>query len=225
MGKIVVTIDGPAGAGKSTVSRMLAERLGYRLLDTGALYRAVALAAERKGVSWDDGPGAAAVAQDLDIDFRMENMKNRVFMGAEEITSAIREPAISDGASRVSALPEVRTALLDLQRRMGSAGGVVVEGRDAGTVVFPDAGAKFFLTAAPEVRAHRRWVELRNVGMDIDETSVLADMIVRDHRDESRAAAPLRQAPDAQRVDSIHLSVDEVVAEMERMIRARENGG
>ena len=108
---------------------------------------------------------------------------------------------------------------------MGSAGGVVVEGRDAGTVVFPDAGAKFFLTAAPEIRAHRRWVELRNAGMEIDETSVLADMIVRDHRDESRAAAPLRQAPDAQRVDSTHLSVDEVVAEMERMIRARENGG
>jgi cytidylate kinase len=146
-------------------------------------------------------------------------------MGREEITSAIREPAMSDGASRVSALPEVRSALLDLQRRMGSAGGVVVEGRDAGTVVFPDAGVKFFLTAAPEVRAHRRWVELRNAGMDIDETSVLADMIVRDHRDESRAAAPLRQAPDAQRVDSTHLSVEEVVAEMERMIRARENGG
>jgi len=225
MGKIVVTIDGPAGAGKSTVSRMLAERLGYRLLDTGALYRAVALAAKRKGASWDDGPAAAALARDLDVDFRMENMKNRIFMGGEEITSAIREPAISEGASRVSALPEVRNALLDLQRRLGAAGGVVVEGRDAGTVVFPDAGAKFFLTAAPEVRAHRRWVELRDAGIDIDETSVLADMIVRDHRDETRAAAPLRQAPDAQRVDSTHLSAEDVVAEMERMIRARENGG
>jgi cytidylate kinase len=223
--QIVVTIDGPAGAGKSTVSRMLAERLHYRLLDTGALYRAVALAARRGGVSWDDGPACAGVARGLDIDFRMEGMKNRVFVGSEDVTAAIREPDISEGASRVSALPEVRAALLDLQRRLGASGGVVVEGRDAGTVVFPDATAKFFLTAAPDVRAHRRWVELNAAGMDIDETTVLADMIVRDHRDETRAAAPLRQAPDALRVDSTHLSPDEVVSEMERMVRDRENGG
>ncbi len=225
MPKIVVTIDGPAGAGKSTVSRMLAERLGYRLLDTGALYRAVALAARRKHTSWDDAPALAEIARGLDMDFRMEGMKNHVFMGGEDVSAAIREPDISEGASRVSALPEVRDALLDVQRRLGAAGGVVVEGRDAGTVVFPDAAAKFFLTAAPDVRAHRRWSELHAAGMDIDATTVLADMIVRDHRDETRTTAPLRQAPDATRVDSTHLAPDEVVSEMERMIRARENGG
>ncbi|HKA88243.1 MAG TPA: (d)CMP kinase [Haliangiales bacterium] len=225
MPKIVVTVDGPAGAGKSTISRMLAERLGYQLLDTGALYRAVALAARRKGVSWDDGPALGALAAALDVDFRMEGMKNRVLMGGEDVSAAVREPDISEGASRVSALPEVRQALLELQRRMGASGGVVVEGRDAGTVVFPDAAAKFFLTAAPDVRAHRRWIELNAAGMDIDETTVLADMIVRDHRDETRTTAPLRQAPDALRVDSTHLSPEEVVSEMEHMIRARENGG
>lgn len=218
----MVTIDGPAGAGKSTVSKRLARRLGYRLLDTGAIYRSVALVARRRGVAWDDGPGCAAVAAALDLDFRFEGEVNRVFVGGEDVTTEIRTPEISQGASRVSALPEVRAALLELQRRLGAQGGLVVEGRDVGTVVFPDAEAKFFLTASPEVRARRRFEELKAAGQPVDQAKTVAEMIERDRRDETRAAAPLRQAPDALLVDSSTLGLDEVVDRMEREVRRRE---
>src|SRR5450631_1203372 len=143
--RLVVAIDGPAGAGKSTTARMLAERLGYSLLDTGAIYRTMALRARAGGIAWDDGPGVASLADGLELSFRLEGTLNRVFASGDDLTSLIRTPEISDGASRVSALPEVRAALLGLQRRIGGAGGVVVEGRDIGTVVFPNAEAKFFL--------------------------------------------------------------------------------
>src|SRR5258708_2887455 len=156
--RIVVTIDGPAGAGKSTVAKRLARRLGYRLLDTGALYRSVALAGRRAGVAWTDEVGLAGLARELQGGFAFGGgtEQNHVFLGTEDVSVAIRTPEMSDGASRVSALPAVRAALLDLQRRLGADGGVVVEGRDVGTVVFPGAEAKFFLTASPEVRAGRR---------------------------------------------------------------------
>jgi cytidylate kinase len=212
--KVVVAIDGPAGAGKSTVSKRLAQRLGYRLLDTGAIYRSVALCARRAGIAWDDAEGCARVARDLDIDFRFEGDVNRVFVDGDDVTGAIRTPEMSEGASKVSALPEVRAALLDLQRRLGAAGGVVVEGRDIGTVVFPDAEAKFFLTASPEVRARRRFEELRAAGKQVDEAQTLAEMIERDRRDETRAAAPLRRADDAILVDSSGVPIDEVVSAM-----------
>jgi cytidylate kinase len=156
MSALVVTIDGPAGAGKSTVAKRLARRLDYRLLDTGAIYRAVALIALRTGTALDDEAGLAEIARDLQIDYRFEGDINHVFLAGEDVTSAIRTPEASQGASKVSALPAVRAALLDLQRRLGGSGGVVVEGRDTGTVVFPRAGAKFFLTASDQERARRR---------------------------------------------------------------------
>src|SRR6516164_1534796 len=136
--RLVVAIDGPAGAGKSTAARLLAARLGYDLLDTGAIYRVMALLARRAGVAWDDGPGVAGFADRLDLRFHLEDGVNHVLVSGDDVTKDIRTPEISDGASRVSALPEVRAALLGIQRRLGARGGVVVEGRDIGTVVFPD---------------------------------------------------------------------------------------
>lgn len=207
---IVVAIDGPAGAGKSTVTKRLARELGYALLDTGALYRSVALVAHQRGVAWDDEPALAAIARDLDIGFRFEGEVNRVFLDQKDVSEAIRTPEISDGASRVSALPGVRQGLLELQRRLGQKGGIIAEGRDIGTVVFPDAPAKFFLTASPEVRARRRCDELP----DADYQAVLDDIRIRDERDSNREVAPLAQAADAVLVDSSDRSIDEVVADM-----------
>ena len=219
--RLVVAIDGPAGSGKSTVSRMLAQRLGYDLLDTGAIYRTLALLAGRAGVAWDDGPGVAALANALDIRFHLDGTLNRVFVGPTDVTAEIRTPEISDGASRVSALPEVRAALLDLQRRLGAAGGVVAEGRDVGTVVFPTAEAKFFLTASADERARRRTVELQAAGRPADQATVLAEIIERDHRDSTRAAAPLRKADDATEVDSSRMDPAEVVDAMFRVVSTR----
>jgi CMP/dCMP kinase len=219
--RLVVAIDGPAGAGKSTAARMLAERLGYELLDTGAIYRTLAVLARRHGVPWEDGSRVAALAEGLDIRFRLEGGINRVFVGDQDVTPEIRTPQISDGASRVSALPEVRAALLDLQRRLGADGGVVVEGRDIGTVVFPDAGAKFFLTATAEARARRRTAELRAAGTPADESAVLSEIVARDGRDSTRAVAPLRQADDALGIDSSHMGPTEVVDLMCAAIQRR----
>ncbi len=221
MRRIVVAIDGPAGAGKSTVTKLLARELGYQLLDTGAIYRTVALLASRRGVSWDDEAGLARVAADLDIQFELDGEVNRVRVAGEDVTEAIRTPDMSTGASRVSALPAVREALLELQRSLGARGGVVAEGRDVGTVVFPNAGAKFFLTASVEERARRRTLELRAKGMEVDLAATEAEIRERDERDSNRAVAPLRQAPDAVLIDCSAMTPDQVVAAMVEVIRER----
>jgi cytidylate kinase len=219
---MIVAIDGPAGAGKSTAARLLAARLGYTLLDTGAIYRVMALRARERGVAWDDGPGVAALADGLELAFRLEGDVNRVLVGGADVTASIRTPEMSDGASRVSALPEVRAALLGLQRRIGAAAaGVVVEGRDIGTVVFPKAEAKFFLTASTDERARRRVAELAAAGRPVDAAATRAEMLARDARDSTRATAPLRKADDAVEIDSSSIGADEVVDRMAAIVEAR----
>lgn len=224
----IVAIDGPAGAGKSTVARRLAEQLGYVLVDTGAMYRAVALAALRAGVPWNDGERVAALARGIvgarSLAFeRDEALGVRVKLAGEDISEAIRTPEIAQGASTVSADPGVRAALLDLQRQAGQGGGVVLEGRDIGTVVFPDAEVKFFLTASPETRARRRHLELVAKGQTVTFDETLAEVKERDARDEGREVAPLRQAEGAVLVDSTSLSIDETVATM--LAKVREAAG
>jgi len=223
MTPLVVTIDGPAGAGKSTVAKQLARALGYRLLDTGAIYRSVALCARRAGTAWSDAAACAAIARALDIRFEFvaedgTDAKNHVFVAGEDVTAAIRTPEVSQGASQVSAHPEVRAALLDLQRRLGAGGGVVVEGRDTGTVVFPAAEAKFFLTASEQERARRRVAEL---GPSASYEDTLREIRERDLRDASRDVAPMRPAPDAVIVDSSTQTIEQVVDSLAATVRAR----
>ena len=218
MKKLVVTIDGPAGAGKSTVAKQLARRLGYRLLDTGAIYRAVALTAHRRATPWSDAAGCAELARTLDIRFDFVGDTNHVFLGGEDVSAAIRTPEISQGASQVSAHPPVRAALLELQRRLAAGGGVVVEGRDTGTVVFPHAAAKFFLTATEEERARRRVAEL---GPTADYEKTLREIQERDQRDASRDVAPMVPAPDAVLVDSSTQTIEQVVESLARTVELR----
>lgn len=221
----ILAIDGPAGAGKSTVARLTAGRLGFVLVDTGAIYRSVALKATRSGVEWSDEPGLSRLAAEVRLEFRLVEGKNRVFLDGEDVSEAIRSPEMSRGAAAVATLPAVRGALLELQRRLAQEdpSGAVLEGRDIGTVVFPEAPVKVFLTASPEERARRRHEELLARGLPSTYHAVLADQIARDAADQGREIAPLKPAEDAVRVDTTGRSVDQVVEAIVSLVdKARE---
>ncbi len=223
MGKtITIAIDGPAGAGKSTLARRLAARLGYLYIDTGAMYRAVALWARRLGVSWDDAQRLEQLARESRIELLPDS---RVLLNGEDVSEAIRAPEISEGASRVSAIPGVRRALVEKQQDMGRQASVVMEGRDIGTVVFPAAEVKIYLDATPEERTRRRMKDLAARGLPADFAQVLAEIQRRDQRDSTRADSPLRQAPDAIYFDSTGLGEDEVEQALLRIIRERTSNG
>jgi cytidylate kinase len=223
----IVAIDGPAGAGKSTASKLLAARLGFALVDTGAIYRTVALAATRTGVAFDDDARLGELLPGVDIRFAPPvtgGHGQRVLLAGEDVSALIRTPAISVGASKVSARPVVRAGLLELQRRLAVAPenrGAVLEGRDIGTVVFPDADAKFFVTASAEERARRRYAELLAKGDASTFEQVLADQRARDKADSEREIAPLRPAPDALIIDTSGTPIDAVVDRLAREVEGR----
>lgn len=222
--RYVVTVDGPAGSGKSTVSKLLARRLSYVYLDTGALYRAVALKVSSEGLSAADRAGIAALCGETDIALAECEGATRILLDGRDVTELIRTPEISMLASTVSAHPEVRQRLLDVQREAALAGGVVAEGRDMGTVVFPGADVKFFLTAGAEERGRRRWLELRERGHEVGLDEVLHDVVRRDRQDSEREIAPLRPSEDGILVDSTGKSIEDVVEEMFKAIKARKTG-
>jgi len=218
--RAVIAIDGPGGAGKSTVARRLAEALGFQYVSTGAMYRAVAVSARAAGIDAED----AEVEPKLDAllkHSRIEFTAGRVTLDGRDLSAEINSQEIGEAASRLSTLSVVRAHLRDLQRAAGAQGGVVMEGRDIGTAVFPDAEYKFFLDASAEVRAERRWRELAQKGAAIAREEVLAQLHERDRRDRGRELAPLHPASDAIAIDASHMSVAEVVALMIRHINAR----
>ena len=218
---MVVAIDGPAGAGKSSITKLLARRLGYLHIDTGAMFRAVALMAQRAGIGCEEDAKLAELCRGLSITFQRDDGNCRVQVNGEDVSAAIRTEEVGLLTSCISARKPVRDALLDMQRVMGEAGGVVLEGRDIGTVVFPDAEVKFFLFASAEERGRRRYLELAARGEKVTLEETIAKVVSRDRQDEGREHAPLRQAADAVPVDSTALSIDEVLEFMERTVKER----
>jgi cytidylate kinase len=216
---IVVAIDGPAGSGKSTIARLAARRLGFQYLDTGAMYRVVTLFALRRGADPADGESLAELARELD--FRFENSDNglKVFVNGEDVSSEIRGPDVDRWVSLVSSHREVRGYLVGLQREMGRSGGIVCEGRDIGTVVFPQAPVKFYVTATPEVRAGRRKDQLGRVAEKISAEEIKSEMERRDGADSSRELSPLSRAPDAIVIDTTQLTIEEEVTQVVEAVR------
>ncbi|MBS1859589.1 MAG: (d)CMP kinase [Acidobacteria bacterium] len=219
--RVVVAIDGPSGAGKSTIARRLAARLGFTYIDTGAMYRAVALWASRQGVDTSDMHRAEQLALAAGIDLA----PGRITLNGEDITEAIRTPEISNGASKISAIPGVRRAMVAKQREIGERTSVVMEGRDIGTVVFPRADVKIFLDANASERVRRRHAELAAKGLHISEEQLAREMRERDERDSTRADAPLTQAPDAVYLDSSGMGIDDVEEAILKIVRARVTNG
>ena len=217
-----IAIDGPAGAGKSTLARALARELGYYYVDTGAIYRTVALRVRRAGADPSDPAQVVPLLKGLDItmDYGPDG-EQRMFLDGEDVSRAIRENEISGLASKVSAIPEVRAFLLDFQRRQAREHDVVMDGRDIGTVVLPQAGVKIFLTAAPEARARRRLLELEQRGQQVDFDAVLSEILRRDEQDSTRSIAPLRQAEDAAVLDTTELNLEESLRALLSLVKER----
>jgi cytidylate kinase len=225
-GKIIIAIDGPAGAGKSTVARHLARHFGLLNLETGAMYRAFALKAIRAGIPADDSKGLVALAAETAIRLEPTEQDNRVLLDSEDVTGLIREQAVTDAASRVSVFPAIRTWMVGLQQQMGASGGVVMEGRDIGTVVFPHADVKIFLDAAPEVRGLRRFDQVAQGAKPSPQPAqppeeVIRDLRARDERDRNRADSPLKPAPDAVLLDSTRMTLDETVQAAEAIVATK----
>jgi cytidylate kinase len=219
--EFIIAIDGPSGAGKSTLSKLLARSLDYLHLDTGAMYRAVALAATRAGIDPEDQGALARLCRSITVDFARGEGGDQVLLNGRDVTAAIRTPEVSLLTSRVSACPAVREAMVRRQREMGGCGGVVLEGRDIGTVVFPDAEVKFFLVASARERGKRRYEELKARGLDVDLDQTIAEVEARDSADSSRRHSPLEMAPDAVAIDSTAMNIEQVLAAMLRVVRER----
>ncbi len=219
--RVVVAIDGPAGAGKSTIAKRLAERLGFTYIDTGAMYRAVALWALRQNID----PGDTHRMEQLAMAAEIELAPGRIRLNGEDVTEAIREPEVTSGASKAAVIPGVRRAMVAKQRAMGERSSVVMEGRDIGTVVFPGAEVKIFLDADPGERVRRRFQEAQGKGEPVSEDALAAQIAERDRRDRTRAEAPLAQAPDATYLDSTSLAIEEVEEAILRIVRARIANG
>lgn len=220
MKKIVVAIDGPAGAGKSTIAKLAAEQLGYAYIDTGAMYRSVAWKFLQTGKAFDED-FISKLAQEMIIEFRPEAQVNRVFVDGVEVTADIRTPKVTGIVSKVAAIGAVREAMVDQQRRMGEIGGVLMDGRDIGTVVFPNAQLKVFLTASVEERATRRYKEMVAKGEQVDFEQLKAEIASRDKQDSERAISPLKQAEDAIYLDSSDMNIQQVVDKIISLVEER----
>ncbi len=221
MKSIIVAIDGPAGAGKSTVAKRLAKKLGYTYMDTGAMYRAFALKAARDGIDLENEDALRSALAATNIELYEDARGPKVILDGRDVAGEIRTPELSQAASKVSALKAVRERMVELQRAMGARGGIVAEGRDIGTVVFPKAEVKVFLTAGPDERARRRFAELKGNGKEVTLEETVAEMEQRDRRDREREHAPLRQAEDVIGIDSTGMSVDEIVEQIMKEIKKK----
>ncbi|MFZ7165741.1 (d)CMP kinase [Avibacterium avium] len=218
---LVITVDGPSGAGKGTLCYALAKKLGFALLDSGAIYRVTALAALKKQVSLEDEVALANLARHLDVEFLPEDNEVKIILEGEDVSGQIRTQEVADAASKVAVFPQVRAALLQLQQSFANEKGLIADGRDMGTVVFPNAQVKLFLDASAEERAKRRYKQLQTKGINGNFAQILAEIEERDFRDRNRSIAPLKPAEDALLLDSTELSIEEVIAQALDYIRQK----
>jgi cytidylate kinase len=219
--RLIIAIDGPAGSGKSTVGKIIAERLNYLYVDTGAMYRAEAWKALTDHIPLDDAAALTRLAQETRLDLKCRPRDFQIAVDGTDVTAAIRSPEVSDASSRVSVIPGVRKELVAQQQRFGGEGGVVMEGRDIGTVVFPDADLKIFLDASPEARGERRYLENTGQGKSGNRAETIQAVRHRDSRDASRRTSPMVAAPDAVHLDTTHWTIDQVVEEILRLVERR----